>query len=372
LNGLSFVGYAAIFTGATLLSLLLVPLALRTAVHLDVFDHPGGYKQQRNPVPYLGGVAIIIAFAGSILAAAAIQPPVSGFAELAVILGSAVALGLVGLIDDLRSLPLWPRLTAMFAAGGALWMAGVRVHLFDGGVVDLAITLVWVVGITNAFNLLDNMDGLSAGTAVVASLSFFLIAAANGQFLVAALSLALAGAAIGFLRHNRYPAKIYMGDAGSLFLGFMLAVVGVKLRFHAPREITAFVPILVLGIAIFDTVLVVVTRMRAGKSPFAGGRDHTSHRLAARGIPVRRTVGLLHLAGGALGWLAMVMSRLRDPATAYLLIGFVVSVAVLSAGMLLRQKVIRGLYLGADPTSDSSHPKDSMPTQLKPWTKIPQ
>jgi UDP-GlcNAc:undecaprenyl-phosphate GlcNAc-1-phosphate transferase len=327
-NSLSFVGYAAIFTGATLLSLLLVPLALRAAVRLDVFDHPGGYKQQRNPVPYLGGIAIIIAFAGSILAAAAIQPPVSGFVELAVILGSAVVLGLVGLIDDLRSLPLWPRLTAMFAAGGALWMAGVRVHLFDGGIIDLGITLVWVVGITNAFNLLDNMDGLSAGTAVVASLSFFLIAAANGQFLVAALSLALAGAAIGFLRHNRYPAKIYMGDAGSLFLGFMLAVVGVKLRFDAPREITSFVPILVLGVAIFDTVLVVVTRLRAGKSPFSGGRDHTSHRLAALGMSVKGAVGLLSTVGIGLGWLALVMSRLADPMTAYLLLGFVVLAAV--------------------------------------------
>jgi UDP-GlcNAc:undecaprenyl-phosphate GlcNAc-1-phosphate transferase len=336
MNGMSVLSYVAIFGGATLLSLVLVPLVLRVAIKLDVLDHPGGYKQQKNPVPYLGGVAIIIAFAGSILAAAAIRPPVAGFTELAITLGSAVALGLVGLLDDLRGLPLWPRFTAMFVAAGALWMVGVRVHLFDDGFIDLAITLAWVVGITNAFNLLDNMDGLSAGIAVIASASFFVIAAANGQFLVAALSLAVAGAAIGFLRHNRYPARIYMGDAGSLFLGFMLAVVGLKLRFDAPREVTAFVPILVLGVAIFDTTLVVVTRLRSGKSIFQGGTDHTSHRLVLLGMPVPGAVGLVYTAAALSGWLAIVVARQSDLLSAYLLLALWVAVGTVAGTYLVR------------------------------------
>jgi UDP-GlcNAc:undecaprenyl-phosphate GlcNAc-1-phosphate transferase len=356
MNSIGLLGYIAIFVGATALSLFLVPLALRTAVKLDVLDHPGGYKQQDSPVPYLGGVAIIVAFSVAILAAASIRPPVSGFRELVAILGSALALGLVGLIDDLRSLPLWPRLTVMLAAAGALWAAGVRVHLFDGGIIDFAITVIWVVGITNAFNLLDNMDGLSAGTAAVASFSFFVISAANGQFLVAALSLSLAGAAIGFLRHNRFPARIYMGDAGSLFIGFMLAVVGIKLRFDAPREITAFVPVLVLGVAIFDTTLVVVSRVREGRSPFAGGRDHTSHRLIAGGMSVGGAVGLICAIGFALGWLALVMSRLGDVLTALLLLGFVIAVAGLAGRGLLKKESPSGRKPVALPPLERDRP----------------
>lgn len=126
-----------------------------------------------------------------------------------------------------------------------------------------------------------------------------------------------------------------MGDAGSLFLGFMLAVVGVKLRFNAPREITAFVPILVLGVAIFDTVLVVFSRLRAGRNPFVGGRDHTSHRMAALGMSVRSAVRLICTAGFGLGWLALVMSRLTDPMTAYLLVGFVVGIGAVLGWVLV-------------------------------------
>jgi UDP-GlcNAc:undecaprenyl-phosphate GlcNAc-1-phosphate transferase len=323
--------YVAIFIATTALGLAFVPLALRVALRFGVFDHPGGYKQQESPVPYLGGVAIIVAFSLAVVTASLIRPPVAGFGELAVILGAAVGLGLVGLADDLTGLPLSPRLLAMFASVGALWAAGVQVQLFDNALIDFLIMALWVVGITNAFNLLDNMDGLSAGTAVVASVSFFVIAAANGQFLVAALAVALAGAAIGFLRHNRYPAKIYMGDAGSLFLGFMLAVIGVKLRFDAPRQVTAFVPLLVLGVPIFDTVLVVYTRIREGRNPFLGGRDHTSHRLSRLGMGVRGAVALLCVVAFLLGWLALVMSRISDPATAYLLLGFVIGIGLLAA-----------------------------------------
>ena len=138
------------------------------------------------------------------------------------------------MLDDLRGLSPVGAIVAEVAAGLAVWGVGAGVDLFGPGVTDAVVTVVWVVGITNAFNLLDNMDGLSSGVAAIAAGSIFVIAASNGQFLVAALSIGLAGCALGFLRHNFHPATIYMGDAGALFLGFVLAYLGLKLRFDAP------------------------------------------------------------------------------------------------------------------------------------------
>ena len=335
MDDISPLGYLGILVGSALLSLVLVPVALRVASRFQVLDRPGGHKQQPSPVPYLGGVAIVVAFSAAVLVAALLRPPVAGLEQLAVILGLAVTVSLVGLVDDLWGLGPWIRLIVVTAAGGGLWAAGVGTTLFDGGVLDVVITVVWVVGITNSLNLLDNMDGLSAGVAAIGSTFFFLIAALHGQFLVAALALALVGCTLGFLRHNFHPATIYMGDAGSLFLGFLLAVLGVKLVVPTDPVIAAFVPILVLGVAIFDTALVTLSRISRGRSPFEGGRDHTSHRLVALGIPVPIAVVLVYAATVGLGWLGVVMSRLQDLVTAYLLLGFTVASMLVVGGVFL-------------------------------------
>ncbi len=315
---------------------MLVPLAIRVASLRGVVDQPGGYKVQKTPVPYLGGVAIVASFALVVIVAGLVRPPVSGFTELATILGLAVGLSVVGLIDDLRGLGPFLRLGLQVVAAVGLLTTDIGVQLFDsGGPVDGLITVLWVAGITNAFNLLDNMDGLSAGIATIAAASFFVIAALNGQFLVAALSVALVGCSIGFLRHNRYPAKIYMGDAGSLFLGFMLAVLAIKLRFDAPRQITAFVPLVVLALPILDTALVTVNRLRHGRNPLSGGRDHLSHRLVFLGLSPRVAVWVLYGVAITLGWIGLIVSRL-DLTTAYLVLGLVATV-LLVCGVLLSQ-----------------------------------
>ncbi len=327
------------FGTAGLLSWLLVPVAIRVATRRQVVDRPGGYKVQDSPVPYLGGVAIVLAFALVVLAAAVVRPPVSGFEELSVILGLAVALAVVGLVDDLRGLGPWLRLSLQVAAAAGLLATDIGVRLVDGGgPVDMLITVLWVAGITNAFNLLDNMDGLSAGVAMIAALSFWLIAAVNGQFLVGALSAALAGCALGFLRHNFHPARIYMGDAGSLFLGFMLAVLGLKLRFDAPREVTAFVPIVVLALPILDTLLVTVQRLRHRRNPLTGGRDHLSHRLVFVGLSVPAAVRSLYLVAVLLGWIGLIVSRL-DTTTAWLTLGMVGFALLVMAVLLGRVPV---------------------------------
>ena len=330
-----WVFYVVVFAGATLLSLGLTPLALKLAVRRRALDHPGGHKGHESPVPYLGGLAMVGAFSLAVIVGAVVWPPATGRNELVAVIAIALVLSVVGLFDDLRGLPAWPRLLFEVGAGFGLWSVGVGVALFDADAVNLVATVVWVVAIANALNLLDNMDGLSAGVGVIGAGSFFVIAALNGQFLVAGLAAGTAGCALGFLRHNFHPARIYMGDSGSLFLGFLLAYLGLKLRFGGSTSVVSLVPILVLGVAIFDTALVTVCRLLRGRSPFLGARDHVSHRLVAIGIPVRAAVSLTYGAAVSLGVIALVVSRI-EPAPAYLLVGLVGALAIFVGVLLAR------------------------------------
>jgi UDP-GlcNAc:undecaprenyl-phosphate GlcNAc-1-phosphate transferase len=201
-------------------------------------------------------------------------------------------------------------------------------------VFDAVVTVVWVVGLVNAFNMSDNMDGLSAGLATIAASSLFAVAAANGQYLVASLSAALAGCAIGFLRSNVYPARIYMGDAGAYFLGFMISYLGLKVQFlSSPSNNTFLVPILVVSVVIFDTTLVTFTRLYHGISPLQAGKDHTSHRLVKVGLPIPVAVGLIHTAAVAVGVLAFVVARVDD--TSGWILAVFVGVVMVAFGSLL-------------------------------------
>lgn len=346
--------YLWAFVGALLAAFGFTPIALRIARRFDVMDRPGDYKAQESPVPYLGGLAIVAAFSAVVLAGSFLRAPSEGASQLALVIGLALGLSCIGLIDDLRGLHPIPRFALQVGAAIVVWASGVQIEIFNVAGADATITVLWIVGITNAFNLLDNMDGLSAGIAGIAAATFFILGATNGQFAVAALAAALCGCALGFLRHNIHPARIYMGDAGSLFLGFMLAVLGIKLEFDAPRQITFMVPVLVLGVAILDTCVVVISRLLHRLSPFAGGRDHISHRLVFVGISVRSAVALVYAAGIGLGWLAIVMSRL-DAATGFILMGFVVAVAIFA-----------GLMLGLVPVYEHSRRRRMMLMEVVP------
>ena len=327
-------GYLGAFVASLVLAGLLTPLMLRFALRRGVLDVPGDHKSHSSPVPYLGGVAILLAFAGAVMVAGLLHRPVGGLDALAIVLGIGLLLSLVGLFDDLRGLGAGSRLLVEAGAGVAVWAVGSGAHITDQPLLNLLITVLWVVGITNAFNMLDNMDGLSAGTAVVASGAFFAIAVLNNQYLVAALAAAVAGCALGFLRHNFHPAKIYMGDAGSMFLGFMLAVLGLRLRLvNTPPLIAALVPVVVLGVPVFDATLVIVNRIRHGVNPMRGGRDHTSHRLVFVGVPVPVAVTLIYGAAVSLGWLAAILARV-DFASGLLLGTFILAVGVFFALLL--------------------------------------
>jgi UDP-GlcNAc:undecaprenyl-phosphate GlcNAc-1-phosphate transferase len=320
--------YVAAFLVSSALAWVLTPLMLRVAVRRKILDGPDERKAQESPVPYLGGVAIVLAFAATVLVAGVITNPPGGVAALAAVLGMGLLLAMMGLLDDLRGLSPYLRLAVEVSAGVVVYATDPGVTFPGPEWTDAVVTVLWVVGVTNAFNLLDNMDGLSAGVATIAGLAFCAVAGLNGQYLVAALSAAVAGCASGFLRHNFHPAKIYMGDAGSLFLGYLLAFLAVRLKLvDAPKAVALFVPVLVLGVALFDTTLVTFNRLRHRRSPMQGGRDHASHRMVWIGIPVPVSVGLIYALAGSLGFLAVLLARL-DQTSGLMLVGFVLTVGV--------------------------------------------
>jgi len=311
-----------------------VPLLRRLALRLALVDMPAARKDHASPVPLLGGVAIYAAVVVSLL----LYPSRSELVQLGGILVGATWISLWGLWDDQRPLPAMVKLASQLVAVAVLLASGVQVLLDVPMEFNLAITALWVVGITNAFNLLDNMDGLAGGVGAVAAACFTLMAATNGQFLVGALAVALLGACLGFLIHNFNPAKIFMGDSGSLFLGFLLAALGIKLRFpDNVATVTWMVPVLVLGVAVFDTTLVVVSRLRRRTNPFTTpGRDHLSHRLVALGWTRREAVLLHYLLGCALAWVGVLVS-IAGPLEAHA-IGALVAFAALGAILWLERR----------------------------------
>jgi len=327
------IAFIAAFFIALALTLAGLPWVQRAALALDLVDAPAQRKVHRTPVPLLGGAGI---FLGAIAAVLIIYRGEPEPTVIGVLLATTVV-ALTGLIDDYRPLPAWAKLAGQFAGFLILAYFGVRVRLPLPEPVDYAITLLWLLGITNAINFLDNMDGLSAGIAAVTTSFILLLALFNGQFLVAALAAALLGACLGFLRYNFPPARIFMGDVGSLFLGFLLAVMGIQLRFPDNSNfVTWMVPIFLFGLPIFDMTLVVVSRLRRGLSPNTAGRDHTSHRLVRLGFSPREAVLILYLFSGILGMMALYITQ-ASLVEGYLVGGIAAVLALVALAWLERR-----------------------------------
>jgi UDP-GlcNAc:undecaprenyl-phosphate GlcNAc-1-phosphate transferase len=244
-------------------------------------------------------------------------------AQIAGILTGATLIAAVGILDDRGWLHHQVKLfIGMPLSAGILLLSGIRAQVFStlfggrtGDLLDIALTVVWVVSITASFSILDHMDGLCAGVAAMAAAFFALLAYLNGQILVTVLAAAILGAAAGFLRWNFKPAKIFMGDGGAMFLGFMMATLGLKLRLEQPNLLSAWiVPVLVLGATIFDTTLVTISRSRRGLLPFATpGKDHVAHRLANLGLGQRGAVLTMYILGVVSGALALLVSYQSIP-----------------------------------------------------------
>lgn len=298
--------YFLMAASALILAVGGTPLIRRLAMYYGVMDVPGARKIHASPVPLMGGAAIYLAFILALVFFGR-RPYIN---EVVGIFVGATLISLMGLVDDRWGLGSYVKLGGQLLAAAILYYSGVKVQLF-GNWIDPLLTVLWVIVITNALNLLDNMDGLSGGIAMIAAVFFTLLAAMSDQYLVGALAAALAGACAGFLIHNWNPAHIFMGDTGSLFIGFLLAAVGIKLRFPAnSNSITWMIPLMVLALPLFDTSLVVMSRLRRGKNPLTTpGKDHISHRLARMTHSKREAVLICYLLSGAVGLVAVFLTQ---------------------------------------------------------------
>jgi len=316
-------------------SLVLTVPVRALAIRVGMVDLPGPRKVHLKPIPLLGGLAMY----GGVMLAILIAFDGAARAQSFGIVTGATLVAIVGFLDDRGWLHHQIKLfAAMPLAAVILLASGIHAQVFSvllggrpGQWLDAALTILWVVGITASFSILDHMDGLCAGVAAMASVFFALIAYLNGQTLVTTLAAAVLGAAAGFLRWNFKPAKIFMGDGGAMFLGFLMATLALKLRLeHATTAASWLAPVLILRATIFDTTLVTISRSRRGLLPFATpGKDHSAHRLANLGLGQRGAVLAMYLAGAVCGSAAVLVTYLSSSGA--ILIGALVMISMLPA-----------------------------------------
>jgi len=303
--------YLLILLSALLLASGVTPIVRLAAHRFGFMDRPNARKQHVVATPLLGGLAIYVA---CILALVLLGDRFYVNQVAGVAIGATLC-SFMGLWDDRRGLSPWVKLAGQFLAAGILVLTGLRISFLPWEWLNIAATLIWVVLITNAMNLLDNMDGLSGGIACIAAVFFLLFAAMSKQYFVGALAAAVVGACLGFLFYNFNPASIFMGDTGSLFLGFTLAALAIKLRFPTNSAFVSWmVPPLVLAVPIFDTSLVIISRLRRRLNPLTTpGKDHLSHRLARlTGCP-REAVLICYLFAGVAGIIATFVTQASIP-----------------------------------------------------------
>ncbi|HXJ38950.1 MAG TPA: MraY family glycosyltransferase [Bryobacteraceae bacterium] len=329
------------FLIALFASLMLTVPVRALALRVGMVDLPGPRKVHLRPIPLLGGLAMY----GAVMLAVLFTFSGAARAQIVGIFTGATVVAAVGILDDRGLLHHQVKLfLGMPLAACVLLVTGVHAQVFEflfggrtGYVLDAILTVFFVVGITASFSILDHMDGLCAGVAATASIFFALLAYLNGQTLVTTLAAAVVGASAGFLRWNFKPAKIFMGDGGAMFLGFLMATLGLKLRLEHANHISAWLaPLLILGVTIFDTTLVTISRSRRGLLPFATpGKDHVAHRLANLGLGHRGAVITLYLLGLLCGSAAVLVSYL--PPLASILLALL-AFATVFAGVIFLER----------------------------------
>jgi len=324
---ISDIEYLTLFVITYSLVGFLTPVMRRVAISKQILDTPtSAHKSHTQAVPYLGGVAILFGVVLVSYTALVFNGLTQSYFWLATsVLVPAVAMGLVGLWDDLKNLPPLPRFIGQSIAGlvvAALLVTSNNVANPTGSTyIDVLITVVWVVGICNAINFFDNLDGGAAGTVAISAIFLTCLALSNGQTFIAALAVVVAGGTLGFLIWNRTPARIYMGDAGALFLGVLLATLTIRLNPDTQTIFASFAtPALLLAVPILDTSVAVFSRLRRGISPFQGGKDHLSHRLIRLGLSRRIAAISLWMLSAFFGLLAVILSLVGKDQEVYLVV----------------------------------------------------
>jgi len=330
-----------------LLAFLLTLVVRRSALKMKILDHPDERKIHKQPIPLLGGLAIFISYVITIFLNFSFSIELKG-----IIIGGTIIL-LIGLIDDIKHLPAKWKLVGQVVASSTLILFGVKLSFLPnvwwgyGG--EVLLTIIWIVGITNAVNFFDGMDGLAAGLIAIGSLSFFIVAQITGQPYLAYLTIALAGSCLGFLKFNFKPASIFLGDTGSTFLGFTLAGIAIMGGWAERNpKVALSLPLLVLSIFIFDMVYITIARILRGAVRTIKewieytGKDHLHHRLLTLGFNELQTVLLIYLIAACLG-ISGINLRASEDLRIYLefiqaFFIFIIIVILMLAGRKLARK----------------------------------
>ena len=306
---------AAALAAAALVALLTTPVVRSLAFRVGAVDVPkDGRRMHDHPIPRMGGLAIFFGFLLSVLLFLPLTPQLRGM------LMGGVIIVILGIFDDIFALPALPKLLVQIGAALVAVLHGNVIQVlsnpnifssdpyWDLGFLSVPITVVWIVGITNAVNLIDGLDGLACGVSTISSMTLLVIALVVLEPDVALITAALAGGCLGFLPYNLNPAKIFMGDTGSTFLGFILAVVSIQGLFKFYTFISFAVPFLMLGLPIFDTCFAIIRRLAKGQSPMAPDRGHIHHRLIDMGFSQKQAVAMLYVISAILGLSAVVLT----------------------------------------------------------------
>ncbi|MEJ6951141.1 glycosyltransferase family 4 protein [Natronospora cellulosivora (SeqCode)] len=302
--------YISAFFVSLLLTYLLTPMVKKIAFRMDALDMPGERRINKKAIPTMGGIAIYLGFLIPVLLLTNMTSTMLG-----IILGGSFIL-IVGILDDLYELSPGLKLSGQIAAASILILFGVRVEFITnpfGGMIYLGtwgipLTLLWVVSITNTVNLVDGLDGLAAGISVIAALTLFFVGLQEGQFTAAIMAIALAGSSLGFLKYNFNPADIFMGDTGAMFLGFILAAISVSGALKSAAAVTLIVPVLALGVPIFDTIFAIIRRLYNKKPIGEADHGHLHHRLLALGLNQRQAVLSVYGISLGLGLMALIIN----------------------------------------------------------------
>jgi UDP-GlcNAc:undecaprenyl-phosphate GlcNAc-1-phosphate transferase len=323
--------FGAAFLLSVAFGLYFTPLIRKAALQLGIVDRPDGkLKRQEDAIPYLGGIAVFMAFLFTVGVFTDF-----GLETLGLLLSGSIAL-MVGLIDDFGALSPIQKLLGQTLAAVVLIKSGIYIRLeFLPIWVAIPLTVLWILAVTNAMNIIDILDGLAAGVSVIAALSIAIANFMAGRFAVAFLSIVLAGAILGFLRHNFHPAKIYLGDAGSLFIGFMLAALSMNAGYTRANLLAVASPVLILGIPLFDLALVMWIRWRNGIPMMKGSPDHFALRLRRLKLSVRETAVTAYIVGVLLSGVALLMSQVTLEWAAATMCG-TLTAAGLSAYILMK------------------------------------
>jgi UDP-GlcNAc:undecaprenyl-phosphate GlcNAc-1-phosphate transferase len=313
---------ALTFAIACVVGLVVTPIVRHYAYRLELLDMPGGRKVHQIPVPRLGGVAMTLAFAAGVGFAGLVASELGSAAFLRLslapaILGGVALLLVVGLVDDIRGMPALAKLGGQVAVALLAALMGLRLDrlAMPWGVVELGplavpLTVAWVVGVMNAVNLIDGLDGLAAAVALTVLGAFGLLAVVDGVDPTQPIIAATIGAALGFLAYNLHPAEIIMGDTGSMFLGFLIAAIGISLTQDPVRPVEPWVPIIALGVPLIDTAWAVVRRTARGEPFFVADRGHIHHQLLRRGLTQRDAMLTLTAVSAALAIIAIGVAQL--------------------------------------------------------------